>query len=169
MPNDRSRSPLSYDMGHNVVLYTENLHAKWKVWTMFSLLWQQALPAVKCVDGTVVGWCYCCFYTHTRSTTTTKSNQIQDRMSVNKYSQIVFLFMINQRIWKWTNFQSLIADTWCHRGCQYLKTGDSFLTLWNSENIPFDTMKQEIPFDTVKQTWGPLWHWETDMRTFMTL
>ena len=32
------QSPLSYDMGHNIVLYMENLRAKWKVWTMFSML-----------------------------------------------------------------------------------------------------------------------------------
>ena len=33
MPNDRSRSPLSYDMGHDIVLIMKNLRPKRKVRT----------------------------------------------------------------------------------------------------------------------------------------
>ena len=69
-------------MGHDIVLIMENLCAKWKVQTMFSLLWQQALPVTKRVDGTV--------FVVIKHTHTKKNEQIQNQMPVNKYSQILF-------------------------------------------------------------------------------
>ena len=61
MPNDRSRSPLSYDMGHGIVLNIENLCPKRKVRThVFSAVTAKDL-AVKRVNGTVAGRCFCGF------------------------------------------------------------------------------------------------------------
>ena len=61
IPNSRSRSPLSYDMGHDIVQNMENLCPKRKLQTcVFSAVTASA-SCGETLDGTVVGQCFCCF------------------------------------------------------------------------------------------------------------
>ena len=86
MPNDRSRSPLSYDMGHDIVLTIENLRPKRKVRTLvFSAVTASVSRGETC--GRYCGWLVFLLCLNT-NTLPPKSKQIEDQRSINKYSQI---------------------------------------------------------------------------------
>ena len=103
---------------------------------VFSLLWQQVLPAVK--HWTVL-WLASVFvvfkHTHTPKKQNKKASKFKIRCQSTSIHKFCFIsWQIKEVIasWKCTNFQSLIVDMWCHRGCQYLLV---LLTLCNSNQL----------------------------------
>ena len=82
-------------MGHNTVLNMENLRPKRKVRShVFSAVTASATRGE--MRGRYCGWPVFLLFLNT-NILPQKSKQIEDQRSINKYSQILFHFMTNQK------------------------------------------------------------------------
>ena len=107
-------------MGHDIVLNLENVRPKRKVRThVFSAVTASASSGE--THGQYCGWAVFLLFLKT-NTLPKKASKLKIRgQSTGIHKFYFILWQISEVIasWKCINFQSLIAETWRHRGCRY--------------------------------------------------